>query len=75
MLGQFTFKSRGVTFHHQTFASALYCFQRALDEINTLDGAGRHRFDATMEETHGTNVVSARLRRRIRLENDQYTIA
>ena len=75
MLGQFTFESRGVTFHRQTFASALYCFQRALDEINTLDGAGRDRFDVTMKETGGTNVVSARLRRRIRLENDQYTIA
>ncbi len=75
MLGEFTYESRGVTFHRQTLASALYCFQRALDEINTLDGAGRERFNATIKETGGVDVISARLRRRIRLEEDQYTIA
>ncbi len=75
MLGEFTYESRGVTFHRQTFASALYCFQRALDEINTPDGAGRERFNATIKETGGEDVVSARLRRRNRLEEDQYTIA
>ena len=74
MLGQFTFESRGVTFQRQTFASALYCFQRALNEINILDGAGRNRFDKTMADAGGTEIVNARLRRRIRFENGQYTI-
>lgn len=74
MLGEFAYESRGVTFHRQTFASALFCFQRALDEIDALEGAGRDRFGTTMKETGGTDVASARLRRRIRLENNQYAI-
>lgn len=75
MLGEFTYESRGVTFHRQTFASALFCFQRALDEIGLLDGAGRERIDRTMADTGGANVVNATMRRRIRLEADQYSIA
>lgn len=75
MLGEFSYESRGATFHRQTFASALFSFQRALDEINTLDGAGRDRFDETIKETGGTDVVSARLHRRIRFEDNRYAIA
>ncbi|MFT5415330.1 MAG: glutathione S-transferase [Gammaproteobacteria bacterium] len=75
MLGSFTYESRGATFHRQTFASALYCFQRALDEIELLEGTGRERFEATMKEAGGMDVAGARLRRRIRFEDEQYTIA
>ncbi len=75
MLGWFSYESRGATFHRQTFASALYCFQRALDEISALEGEGRERFLSTMTRTGGARVAGAELRRRICLENDEYTIA
>jgi len=74
MLGEFTFELRDATFHRQTFASALYCFQRALDAIDTLSGAGQERFDKTMAGCGGANIVNARLRHRIGFENEQYTI-
>jgi glutathione S-transferase len=75
MLGEFSFENRGATFKMQTMASVLYTFQRALDEINKLDGADRERFDLTIGKTGGAAVVDAKLRHRIRLENDQYSIA
>jgi hypothetical protein len=40
-----------------------------------LDGAGRDRFNATMEKTGGMDMVSAQLCRRIRFEENEYTIA
>ena len=75
MLGQFSYESRGATFHRQTFASALYCFQRALDEVNVLVDDGLRRFSETMKDTGGSDVVGAQFRRRIKLDNDQYAIA
>jgi glutathione S-transferase len=75
MLGSFTYESRGATFHRQTFASALYGFQRALDEVVRLEGDGRQRFNATMTQCGGIDVAGARLNQRIRLDGDQYTIA
>ena len=74
MLGEFSYESRGATFQRQTFASALYCFQRALDEISLLEGQGRERFDATMNATGGTQTISARIRRRIKLTDSKYVI-
>lgn len=75
MLGEFSYESRGATFHRQTFASALYCFQRALDEVNLLEGEGQKRFDATIASTGGSEVIGARMRRRIQLLDDKYVIA
>ncbi len=73
-LGEFTFHNRGVTFRMQTLASVLFTFQRALDEIDKLDGPGRQRFEQTMSAAGGNDVLGARLNRRIRLAVNEYTI-
>jgi hypothetical protein len=66
---QITIELRGAPFHRQTFASVIYCVQRASDEISMLSGAGRDRLD----EMGGTGIANAQLRRRVRIENDQHS--
>ena len=65
---------RGVKFHRQTYASALYGFQRALDVVATPDKPGREKFDETIRRVSGETVIGVQMNQRIKLENDQYTL-
>ncbi len=74
MLGEFSYTVRGVTYHRQAFASTVYCFQRLLDVVASLDDTGRDLFNETISATAGEAVLAARMRCRIKHENDQYLL-
>ncbi|MGR8949182.1 MAG: glutathione S-transferase family protein [Gammaproteobacteria bacterium] len=74
-LGAFDFELRGVTVHSQAYSNVVYHFQRVLDVVESLDSAGRQKFDTLMLEVGGTELISSQLTRRIKSENYQFLLA
>ena len=67
-LGQYEYEVRGVRFQSVEFIDAVYHFQRALDVIENLEPDARHRFDALVEQTGGSEVMALRPTRRLTRE-------
>jgi glutathione S-transferase len=74
ILCQFSYELRGVQFHRQVFADALYHFQRVLDVVAELDSDGRARFDENVSRTGGEQLLAAGLVRRIKSENYRFVL-
>lgn len=75
LLGPFDFELRGTAVHSVAFANVVYHFQRVLDVVEALDGEGRRHFDALMSRTGGSDLLSAKLIRRIKSEHYRFLLA
>ena len=74
-LGEFDFELRGVEVHSQAFSNVVYHFQRLTDELACLDADGRARFDALVDSTGGTRLMSTTLARRMKSEHYGFQLA
>ena len=74
-LGAFDFTLRDTVVHSQAFANVVYHFQRVLDVVEGLDADGKARFDALMARTGGSDLMSAKLARRIKSEYYGFQLA
>jgi len=68
-IGDFDFELRGTCIHSQAFSNVVHHFQRVCDVISTLSDEGKASFEALMESTGGTSLMSTKLARRIKTEN------
>jgi hypothetical protein len=73
-LGWFDFELRGVRIHRRDYVDAVYHFQRVLDVVAGLGGEGRERFGKIVDRTGGTELLAARLARRIKTENYRFVL-
>ena len=67
-LGHYEFELRGVRFRRIEFVDAVYHFQRVLDVIADLEPTARSRFDALIEQTGGSTLMSMQPARRLARE-------
>ena len=74
-LGHYEFELRGVPFQRIEFVDAVYHFQRVLDVIADLERDARHRFDALVEQTGGSDLMGMRPARRLAREYYRLVLA
>jgi len=70
-----TYEIKNTKFERLSFVDPVVHFQRVLEAVDDLDTADRSRFDALMERTGGTNLLSMTPKRRVKFDNYRYVLA